>query len=336
MVVFTGDFLCYIESLLGNNEIYAPVYRADMSTPFLVAWKGREKSGEPVLGSIRTLDPPKILFFPTRNDPLNYERAKKTRILLGVKNCDLQALQLLDEALLKSDFVDPVYREARENTLVVATDCTEAGSTCHCTLQGYEPFPQDNFDVSAAVVGDRLILSSGSPKGDRFLTAMKNELLPQEEPAPLTDALIKRRTRVREEVEELNAQWSLSGREEKIDHQARDALDSCIECGGCNFICPTCYCFLMNDESQGSVHSLVRTWDGCQLKGYGRVAGGSNPRLELFERFNHRYSCKFKYMFRQFAVNGCTGCGRCTDVCPSRIDVRDALRTIRAHEQVKK
>ena len=334
MVVFTEDFVCYIESLLDSHEIYAPVYRADAATPFLEAWKGREKSGNPVMDSIRTLDPPKLLFFPARNDPL-IEVLPGRRIILGVKNCDLQALRLLDSALLDNEFVDPVYKNMRESSLIIATDCTEPGDTCHCILQGYEPFPESSFDVSAAVVGDRVFLSSGSSRGNEFLADIQNKLIVQETSVPLHDALARQRKKTREELEEINSQWSSSGKQEKLDLFSRDAVDSCIECGGCNFICPTCYCFLMNDESQGSVHSLVRTWDGCQLRGYGRVAGGSNPRPDLHERFNHRYSCKFKYMFKQFETNGCTGCGRCSDVCPARIDVREAMRIIKKQQQVR-
>ncbi|MBU2567948.1 MAG: 4Fe-4S dicluster domain-containing protein, partial [Elusimicrobia bacterium] len=67
------------------------------------------------------------------------------------------------------------------------------------------------------------------------------------------------------------------------------------------------------------------TWDACHYTSYGRMAGGSNPRHKLFERFRNRYQCKFNFRRENFGVYACTGCGRCFEVCPGKIDIRKVM-----------
>ncbi len=325
MIAFKDDFLRFMENL-SDYEIYAPVKDIDNDMPVLKRWRNRE-DGVPVLESYRCIDPPKAVLFPARNDVL--KPTLNNKILFGIKNCDLQAIKLLDKALLGTEYVDPVYQKARENTLIIGADCTDFISTCHCVLQGNEPYPQEPYDLSLSVISDRIIIKTGSKKGKKFLELIEKNIETFEETESILNTLNKKRAEMHERLETLNNQWSHSISIEKLDLNKKDLVDSCIECGGCNFICPTCYCFLMNDESTEQEHSLVRTWDGCQLKGYARVAGGANAREKLYQRFNHRYACKFKYMPEQFDVSGCSGCGRCIDVCPARIDIRNIMRSMR-------
>ncbi|MGC9383809.1 MAG: 4Fe-4S dicluster domain-containing protein [Kosmotogaceae bacterium] len=326
MIVFRDDFLHFIENITEDYEVYAPVKEKDSDIATLTRWNGLE-DGLPVLDSYRCVDPPKTVLFPARNDVLKPSTTKK--ILLGIKNCDLQAIKLLDRALLNNDYVDPVYRETRENTLIIGADCTDFATACHCVLQGNEPYPQKPYDISLSMISDRMILSHGSKKGEKFLKLVKKNVETSKENESILNTLNNKRADLRRRLEILNNQWSQSISKEKLNLNKKDLVDSCIECGGCNFICPTCYCFLMNDESTDKKHYLVRTWDGCQLKGYARVAGGANARENLYQRFNHRYACKFKYIPEQFDISGCTGCGRCIDVCPAQIDIRDVMRSMR-------
>ena len=83
---------------------------------------------------------------------------------------------------------------------------------------------------------------------------------------------------------------------------------------------------MVNDETQGAGEFIkLRTWDSCQHTGYARVAGGASPRPRLWQRFRHRYQCKFRFMQENFAVLGCTGCGRCIAACPAGIDLREVV-----------
>jgi ferredoxin len=107
----------------------------------------------------------------------------------------------------------------------------------------------------------------------------------------------------------------------------------CVGCGACTHICPTCYCLILNDESQGGNFVKVRSYDSCQLHGYARVASGASPRPRVDERFRHRYLCKFVFMKKEFGSLGCTGCGRCIEACPGGIEFRSVVRHLMGASQ---
>jgi sulfhydrogenase subunit beta (sulfur reductase) len=55
------------------------------------------------------------------------------------------------------------------------------------------------------------------------------------------------------------------------------------------------------------------------------AAGGHRPRAVKGQRLRNRFFCKFYYMFEDYAVTGCVGCGRCIEVCPVNIDIVEML-----------
>ena len=54
----------------------------------------------------------------------------------------------------------------------------------------------------------------------------------------------------------------------------------CFSCGSCTMVCPTCYCFDVQDEVAWDLQQgeRVRTWDACLLHDFAEVAGGHNFR----------------------------------------------------------
>jgi ferredoxin len=118
--------------------------------------------------------------------------------------------------------------------------------------------------------------------------------------------------------------------------------DRCFECGGCAFVCPTCWCFNVSDvagagqasfaEPPDAVGPLapggalepgadgewerVRLRDCCNLAGFIRQAGGGYPRVSCGERCLTRFFHKLSEQFHErMDAPGCTGCGRCIAVC---------------------
>ncbi|OAA30686.1 hypothetical protein AT15_09660 [Kosmotoga arenicorallina S304] len=321
--------LCYPEELISyllstGKTVYAPFKH---SGEYYFEILTEDNKQELFLGGFRPADPIKLLLFPARVELLDIPKLPEI-IILGVNNCDLQAVGFLDKALL-GEFPDPYYAEIRNKTLLIGIDCKEVKGSCHCILQGYEPYPESIYDLSISEVGGMFVLKSGSEKGEKLLEDFSKGHRILEDIPDIDRVIEKNRELVKRELEQLNSGWSISSHtEERKLEPLKEAVDSCIECGGCNFVCPTCYCFMLNDESRKSHFSKVRSWDACQLKGYARVAGGGNPRAELYERFNHRYACKFTYTVRQFGISACTGCGRCIEVCPASIDIRATARKL--------
>jgi len=103
----------------------------------------------------------------------------------------------------------------------------------------------------------------------------------------------------------------------------QEVAEQCTGCGTCNLVCPTCYCFDVEDTVDITVTrgTRDRSWDGCMLRPFTEVAGGEIFREELSARQRHRIYRKFKYISDETSEPWCVGCGRCTQSCTARISI---------------
>ena len=80
------------------------------------------------------------------------------------------------------------------------------------------------------------------------------------------------------------------------------------------YICPTCYCFDIQDYGHHEQGERFRCWDSCQFSQYTLTAGGNNPRPTRKERVRNRFLHKLQFFPEKHGQFGCVGCGRCLDV----------------------
>ena len=112
----------------------------------------------------------------------------------------------------------------------------------------------------------------------------------------------------------------------------KKGVDMCLSCGACTSICPTCYCFEFKDEvkmANPKEGERVREWSSCQLPEFTKVAGGHTFREKRDERFKHRIYHQLDYFKDRMGVTLCTGCGRCIEGCPTRIDFVDIINKMK-------
>ena len=117
----------------------------------------------------------------------------------------------------------------------------------------------------------------------------------------------------------------------RVDDALWDEMSEwCLECGGCNFICPTCYCFSVRDRGGDGTWTRCRTWDSCQYAAFTLEASGHNPRAQHGERMKRRFFHKVsaQYYVRD-GMAGCVGCGRCIKVCLGATDMPAVVAAIR-------
>jgi len=107
-----------------------------------------------------------------------------------------------------------------------------------------------------------------------------------------------------------------------------DMHEKCAGCGACAFLCPTCHCFDIQEETHGNEGARVRVWDTCQFELFTRHASGHNPRLSQKARARQRIMHKFCYGIEKFKIPFCVGCGRCVIYCPMNNDLRTILKKI--------
>ena len=337
MLIKSEDLFAFLriavqEKQAGITQVFLP--NISPLNPNGHTYFGFSLNDKVVLNSFRTIDPVKILFYLARERMTPDEFEQQKRVILGVKACDLAALEILDRALMNQDFIDPAYKHWRENSIIISTDCEEISETCHCNLVGGKPFAESGFDLNLSQVNGHCLMSVGSDKGEEFLQLMKKSKNISPAGKAAKEQVDDQRGQTIKKLELQNADYVRKEVYDKFRSANNDvwaeASQKCVGCGACTHICPTCYCLILNDESESDKSVKVRSYDSCQLNGYAAVAGGGPPRPEMSKRFRNRYLCKFDNMNHDFGRVGCTGCGRCTEACAGDIDFR---RVIQAAEQ---
>ncbi len=109
----------------------------------------------------------------------------------------------------------------------------------------------------------------------------------------------------------------------------------CIGCGRCNFVCPTCTCFTMQDifyKDNPKAGEWRRVWASCQVDGYSDIAGGHSFRQSQGERMRFKVLHKVADYKKRFGYHMCVGCGRCENVCPEYISYVACLQKLKEKE----
>ncbi len=282
----------------------------------------------PVWGSVKEfVFPPRYQVVGPAEETAPQE---KPVILMGVRNCDLRALiGIYDKIFLEEEPADPVYKSFREKLKIVTVDCTDPADTCFCMAVGGNPFnkTRNNFALNLTFLDNEIIITSGKEADeslidyDQLSRVSQGELNQKKDLKKTAELRVKNNFKRDYKKDKFGAKIKNSNDQEYW----KDKKDRCMQCGGCNFCCPTCYCNVLNELSDKRKFQKILQWDSCQFPGYARVGGGGNPREKLWERFRHRYYCKFTLMLEEFEIPGCTGCGRCIQTCPAEIDIKDTV-----------
>ena len=248
-------------------------------------------------------------------------------VFIGVRACEIAGLLVQDRVLTGGPFTDEDYRARRAAALVVAVQCTRAGSTCFCASMGTGPEVTAGHDLVMTELDDGFVVEAGSAAGSQLLAHLAlAPVAPEQHASAVAGVAAAHAAQGRQVVTE-----GLRDRlMDQLDNPRwAEVADRCLACANCTMVCPTCFCTSVGLESDldGSVTRMERRWDSCFTGDFARVAGGNfRPRRQ--DRYRQWLTHKFATWVDQFGTSGCVGCGRCITWCPVGIDVREELAAI--------
>lgn len=287
----------------------------------------------------RTMLPPRKLFLPPREVTFFFDpktgysdllaQAATPRVLFGVHAYDIAGLNILDRVFASGPHPDPYYVARRKQTAIIGIDFVP--DEHHFAASMNADTVDDGFDLFLSDIGDAYLVLVGTSRGHDMVT-LSGALL--EEPAADDFAEFKRRTAERRASYATSVE--LSGLAEIIEMEYESRVweelgERCLSCGACSHVCPTCYCFDVQDETElGSrAGSRIRVWDSCLFRTHALVAGGENFRATRASRVKFRYYHKQRGFVAEYGRPSCVGCGRCATACPAGIDIVSVIRRLR-------
>jgi|TARA_Y100000310_G_scaffold75476_1_gene71774 ferredoxin len=296
-----------VSSLIKSYEVIAPVKKELVSFEVI-------KKPEEIHFKTNSYFPVKEFFFKKHETLFRFNgnsvkvpvKKPKKKVLIGLRRCDLNSILRQDMAFIDED-VDAYYKKERENCVLIGYHCSKVEDEyCFCgSLKLLDFFDLMLYDKSGGFV-----VEVGSKKGESFVKRHKQFF---KESKINVDKVIKGSDRLKKK--------DISSLYDHADWEK--GVKRCLSCAACNVLCPSCYCFDINDKvdvKDLSKGERCRTWAACQLRCFTRVAGEHVFRDKREERFKHRIYHQLQYFKEKHGVNLCTGCGRCIRGCPTRID----------------
>ena len=256
-----------------------------------------------------------IMYFTENSVKIPEEKRKR---LIFLRACDLNALKRLDEIYLHNGPEDFYYKNIRENARFILMGCSQSFKSCFCVSMGTNQ--AENYDGYAHPTEEGLYLEL---KDEALSTYAEDISVPRDS---------QEIQYVKENEETVPIPETLP--ENIASHEVwKEYSGRCIGCGRCNFVCPTCTCFTMQDifyRDNENAGERRRVWASCQVDGYSDIAGGISFRKDQGERIRFKVLHKIQNYKNRFGYPMCVGCGRCENVCPEYISYIECLNKLSA------
>ena len=254
--------------------------------------------------------------------------------LLGVRSCDLRAVQIHDQVLSARRYKDAHYTARRDGTLVIAVACGDPAATCFCASMGTGPRPgsinpytaEPSYDLLLTEVLDKdthhFVAEIGTDAGRELADAVgaaEGTTKDKARAIQITDAAATFQTR---RIDRKNVRAVLKASAESPRWE--DVASRCLACTNCTMVCPTCFCTTVSDVSDlaGESAERHRVWDSCFSANFSYIHGGP-MRESTKARYRQWITHKLSSWEDQFGMLGCVGCGRCIAWCPAGIDITE-------------
>ncbi|GAB3096293.1 sulfite reductase subunit A [Aestuariicella hydrocarbonica] len=297
-----------------GHTVAANAWKKFLNPPKRLLWRARQHNGQ-------------LQFMPQSEDAPQLA-------FLGVRSCELHAIEIQDAVFVHDQHRDEVYSQRRQSLFTVAVNCTRAAATCFCASMNTGPevtLPSDL--VLTEVLDDAshyFLVDGGSERGRNILATL-----------PLRAATSKQQALAKKGIESARQQMQTGPRffdsagikellYRNLESPAWDEVaDRCLSCANCTLACPTCFCSAVEDTTDltGEHAERWQQWDSCFNGEFSYIHGGS-VRQTTRSRYRQWMTHKLASWIDQFGHSGCVGCGRCISWCPVGIDITEQLQAI--------
>ena len=314
-------------AIAADEALYIPADHAGQ--PEFMRWS----EGMAMTDALNTVRSAKDFFFPQTEDLVSFKMEGKSIeiidprtetedfVIFGVRACDARSFSILDRVFL-IDPVDSYYANRREHGTIVSMACSRPAETCFCHSFGIDAAEPEG-DAVCWKTEDALYIRANTEKGEKLLEKLR-PMMEEADEAPVKAQ--------QEKTREILGKLPLNSfTTEKFggdvllkvfnSEQWKSLSESCLGCGTCTFVCPTCQCYDIRDFKTGSGVKRFRCWDSCMYSDFTLMASG-NPRTSQLERFRQRFMHKLVYFpANNDGIYGCVGCGRCLSKCPISMNI---------------
>lgn len=254
-------------------------------------------------------------------DQVTVPAKEQKKKLIFLRHCDMHSVKRFDQMYLNNGPEDFYYKRRRENVKFVLMGCQTSCQTGFCVSMNTNI--ANDYHCSIKLSEEGILVDC---KDDELQGIFEQTSYETREVSP-------------DHVEENNEKVTLP-KKLSIDSYGDEIWEEygsrCINCGRCNFVCPTCTCFTTQDifyQDNKRVGERRRVWGSCQIDGYTDMAGGISFRKTNKERIRFKVMHKIYDYEKRFGYPMCVGCGRCDAVCPEYISYSTLVNKLAKKEE---
>lgn len=335
--ILKNKFSQFCDHVNKDYELYVPVEKEG-----LINFSRWENEVDINLETKTNTSPKNFIFpqseaylkFKSEGKKLKIERSDEDRgdyVLLGVKPCDAKAFNLIDHVFLREP-VDRLYEEKRDKGVIISAACVEPEETCFCSSFDINPEElKSGSDIFIWTLENSIIWKPLTEKGTK-LTKKLEGILEDANDKDLEELEIVK-DNIRKKIKELpftsiDPQKIQGDLNELFESEVWNQVSkSCLGCGACTYVCPTCHCYDIQDFDGQKNGERFRCWDSCMFSDFTLMAHG-NPRVNQKERFRQRFMHKLVYYPNNHGEYACVGCGRCIEKCPVNMNIVKVIKKL--------
>jgi ferredoxin len=305
------DLFRLLEQLAISFQLLVPQTLVD-GTRGLLPWNGSQTSmsGEPLQRK------PTALFFPQTDHLVHLGSdgmagtpagLDKPVALCGLNREDLAGIAFIDR-FFATQPADDIYLKKRTAALII-------GLTGYVGReQQFQPLAEGQCDFELIADQQHWLAVAYTESGKHWLADYPDG------PEDVLQLLRETSRGIASQHEQAVKRASQLLQAEQVPDSFWEEISArCIRCGGCNFACPTCTCFCVQDRKTINGIERSRIWDSCQLDAFMREASGHNPMGTELLRTRRRIHHKLVDDPQRWGETGCILCGRCDRACPTGI-----------------